>query len=693
MIVCLRDRGASYNTDVRLTGLLLIIAAACSAQQRIAVDIADVRPGPIRVETRDTALIVTWPDEAGREWRAEFSLDPQKDLITSIGTGQRSVIERARPLYWATTGKRRGGWDQFFDLPPSHPDGIRQFRGQHAPKSVKATTHGDRVEIAFDGLSMGLFAGGISYTFFPGSRLILQEAIALTQEPDTAYYYDAGLRMMSDADRRAGNNMDSRVAYYDTAGAFREITPPVASERTPVAVRHRMLAARVERGSVAVFPAPHQYFFARDFTSNMEYLWHVAWRGAISIGIRQLPDDNSPFYPWMNAPPGTVQRMGVFFQVSDREPKAVLEEVVRYTNRDKFVPLPGYRVVSSHWHFHYTVQAMEKGLDWVPPFKPVLKDMGVEANIIADFHGDGHPRDLTDVRLKELDWFFKACKAQSDPQFLLIPSEEANVHLGGHWSLMFPKPVYWFMDRPQGTEFRRTDPKYGTVYSVGNASELLDMVRRENGYMYQTHPRTKGSTGFPDKIRETEHFRDPRYIGAGWKAMPSDLSSPRLAERALKLVDDMNNWGLHKRLLGEVDVFQIDSTHELYSHMNVNYVKLARLPGWDNYGQVLDRIAAGDYFITTGEVLLPEVSVQPASGGIAVRARVRWTLPLKFAEIVWGDGETTQRKIIPLDTTRAFGDQSFEWKTDAPNWKWARLAVWDIAGDGAMTNPVRQPAR
>jgi hypothetical protein len=335
------------------------------------------------------------------------------------------------------------------------------------------------------------------------------------------------------------------------------------------------------------------------------------------------------------------------------------------------------------------VQAIEKGLDWTPPFKPVLKDMGVAGNIIADFHGDGHPRDLTELRLKELDWFFKACRAQSDPSFLLMPSEEANVHLGGHWSLVFPKPVYWFMDRPNGVEFRRTDPQYGTVYSVGSAAELLEMVRLERGYMYQTHPRTKGSTGFPDKIRETEHFRDPRYIGTGWKSMPSDLSSPRLGERALKLVDDMNNWGLHKRLLGEVDVFQIDPTHELYAHMNVNYVKLPRLPGWDQYGQVLERIAAGDYFITTGEVLLPETDVQVRDGSVSARARVRWTFPLKFAEIVWGDGETTHRKTLPLESTRAFGEQSFNWKAEASNAKWARLAVWDIAGNGAFTNPVR----
>jgi hypothetical protein len=33
-------------------------------------------------------------------------------------------------------------------------------------------TVGDRVEISFDGLRMGLLQGAIAYTFFPGSRLI-----------------------------------------------------------------------------------------------------------------------------------------------------------------------------------------------------------------------------------------------------------------------------------------------------------------------------------------------------------------------------------------------------------------------------------------------------------------------------------------------------------------------------------------
>ena len=203
--------------------------------------------------------------------------------------------------------------------------------------------------------------------------------------------------------------------------------------------------------------------------------------------------------------------------------------------------------------------------------------------------------------------------------------------------------------------------------------------------------------GFPDQIRETDFFRDPRYLGAGWTAMPSDLSTLRQGVRALNLLDDMNNWGLPKRLLGEVDVFQMDSTHELYAHMNVNYVRMKELPGFDRYGLVLDALSRGDYFISTGEVLLPEVSISTgSSGAIKTRVKVLWTFPLSFAEIVWSDGGSTQRRIIPLDKTRGFSSDSFEWEAGAPNWKWARVAVWDVAGNGAFVNPVwreRQPSQ
>lgn len=671
-----------------LRTLIFFAPAICFGA--VPLDLTGVRPGPITVLQESDMAVVRWQDAENRSWEAVFNLETAKPLIGRISVNGKPVIQNANPVYNGQTGKRRGGFDEFFDFPPSHPEGTRTAIGRLQPTGVRAVTHGDRVEISFDGFHMGIFEGSIRYVFYPGSRLIQQVAIASTNEPDTAYFYDAGVVMAVSRDVRPGGNMDSEITYYDTEGQVR-VDHPNAFERVPVKVRYRTLAARAQGGSIAVLPTPHKYFMPRDFTTNLGFLWHSAFRGQVSIGVRQLPDENWRFYPWMNAPPGTEQRMNVFFLLSPGDPKPLLDEVTRYTNGDRFPRVNGFITVSPHWHFAYTVQAMEKPANWTPPFKTVLKDMSVDAAMIADFHGDGHPQDQTELRLKELKAYYDYCRAQSDKDFLLMPSEEANVHYGGHWAVAFPKPVYWFMAKPGADASVRQLPGYGTVYTIGGAKTLLDMIRKERGFVYQTHPRTKGSKEYPDKIRQTEHFLDDTYVGAGWKQMPADMSSPRLGERSLTLLDDMNNWGLRKLLLAEVDVFQIDHTHELYAHMNINYVRAPRLPGFDNYGEILRVMQEGDFFMSTGEVLMPESSIKETQPNkLRARAEVNHTFPLQFAEVVWGDGQKTYRKIHALETTREFGRQTVEFDVEAPGWRWARIAVWDIAGNGAFVNPVRR---
>jgi hypothetical protein len=150
----------------------------------------------------------------------------------------------------------------------------------------------------------------------------------------------------------------------------------------------------------------------------------------------------------------------------------------------------------------------------------------------------------------------------------------------------------------------------------------------------------------------------------------------------------MNNLGLRKRMLGEVDVFQLDTTHELYGHLNINYVKLPALPAYDDYGQILHAVAKGDYFISTGEILIPDAALKGNGDQITASVTADYTFPLRMAEIVWGDGKTTHREIFSLDTAHEFGHRKFEWTAAANNWKWARLALWDVAGNGAFTNPV-----
>src|SRR5437763_1175166 len=161
---------------------LMLFLPVCCYAATVPADLSGVRPGPVTVESAAGSLIVSWPDETSRTWRAVFSLDPQRPLITSIGPEGKPIIERARPLYWCDTGVRRGGWDQFFDFPPSHPDGTRRFTGAFQLRYAQARTAGDRVQVIFGRMQMGSFDGTLAYTFYPGSRLIRQEAILSTHD-------------------------------------------------------------------------------------------------------------------------------------------------------------------------------------------------------------------------------------------------------------------------------------------------------------------------------------------------------------------------------------------------------------------------------------------------------------------------------------------------------------------------------
>jgi hypothetical protein len=229
------------------------------------------------------------------------------------------------------------------------------------------------------------------------------------------------------------------------------------------------------------------------------------------------------------------------------------------------------------------------------------------------------------------------------------------------------------------------------VYHVGSPEDVIEMVRLEKGIVYTAHPRTKSSPQQPDVYREEEFFLDSRFFGVGWKQMPADLSTLRQGVRAFRLLDDMSNWGLDKGLFGEVDTFHIGPTHELYAHLNVNYVRIDELPSFDDAGQLLEAVHSGDYFVSTGEVLLPEVNISTDSAAtITATVNAQWAFPLAFAEVVWGNGKQTFTRTFPLAETQPHGSAAFEWKLDAPGWQWARVAVWDVAGNGGFINPVRR---
>jgi hypothetical protein len=485
----------------------------------------------------------------------------------------------------------------------------------------------------------------------------------------------------------------------------------VAGDHRPLAVRHRAVIAESEKGAVACFPPPHQFHFPRDWTDNLKFAWigpdPLDGLKRSGFGVRQVPDGGRAFEPWFNAPPGTKQRLGVFYLLARGKAEDAMTETLRYTRGDRFPKLKDHITFTSHYHMSVAVEAMARNFKGTPEFVGVFRDMGVDAVHIADFHGDGHPKDFGPLRLREMDAMFRECRRLSDDEFLLIPGEEINEFLGlpepgrhpGHWMSLFPKPVYWVQKRAGGVPFIEAHPEFGRVYRVGSRADMVQLLERELGLAWVAHPRIKASSWTPDVFRNEDFYLSDIWLGAAWKAMPADLSRERLGERGLDLLDDMANWGHRKYLPGEVDVFKIDHTHELFGHMNVNYLRLDRVPRYDDGWQsILDALSSGQFFVTTGEVLLREFSVggKESGGSLAakdaaapeVRAVVDWTFPLRFAGIISGDGQRVFRERIDLKDTTAFGSGTLTFRPKLEGKKWVRFEVWDVAANGAFSQPV-----
>src|SRR5258708_11025884 len=176
---------------------------------------------------------------------------------------------------------------------------------------------------------------------------------------------------------------------------------------------------------------------------------------------------------------------------------------------------------------------------------------------------------------------------------------------------MFPGRLFFTHVKQESTE-KATQPfvenlaPWGKVYHTSSAAYELDLLNREKGLVWQTHPRTKGSAGYPDAVREKDFFRSDRFLGGSFQSLPVDQSQKRLCEaRCLGLLDDMNNWTGPKYMIAEGDTYMKYPDDETYPQLVVNYVKLDRVPKFDeDWGPLLRTMRAGDFFVSSGEELL-----------------------------------------------------------------------------------------
>lgn len=686
-----------------LLSICILYSFTSAAQLTIKTDKFNKKNGA-KLQVHQNELLVQWPAGEKEGARLAINLDNEQPLFKSIQigdpTGWAELASQLDPAFWLTISKRdlvsQNGWNIFFDK--VHLKTHTSHKVELRKSSVEVSSEGARTVIRVGHVSAADFNGVIEITLYHGSALMNVAAVMSTAVDSTAIIYDAGLVSKFD--------LWSTISYVSVYDSLKSVPVMTNDTITHQDVKYRTIVGNSNRGSIAVFPAPHQYFYPLDEAFNLKFVWFGShfknqFEG-YGIGIRQDLQGDRRFVPWFNAPPGTPQRLNFFCQLSAKGKEDVLAQVKKLTNGDRYPVLPGYKTMSSHFHNEFVVKVImaNKPLPDTPNFVKVFKATGVDMVHLGEFHYTAHPQGPDELRLLEMKYMFDMCRKYSDDAFLLMPGEEPNEFFGGHWLQLFPKPVYWIMSRKKDMPIVSDHPVYGKVYRIAGAAEMLQLLEKERGLAWTAHARTKGSTGYPDKYKNESFFTSDRFMGAAWKAMPADLSQDKLGNgRVLDLLDDMNNWGLRKKVIGEADLFTIEPENEMYAHLNVNYLQLDQLPKFeDGWQPVLDVLESGNFFTSTGEVLIPGFTVDDQPLGSPVKLKnasqtkiefnIHWTFPLNFAEIISGDGTETFRHRVDLRHTGFYGKQTFRQTLDLRGKKWVRLEVWDAAVNGAYTQTL-----
>jgi hypothetical protein len=548
------------------TALITFSTAAPSWSQSLKCSLTEykARPG-LTATVQGGVVVVAWTGRDGTELRTRFAINNGQPTIRDLAVRDnrgawKTLGENLTPEYRTTTGVRRmseqqaaslralgmaitseviekNKWYAFWDAPlevpgthsgettphniglPRKPEEIRHATASFHADSCTVKTDGERIEVTFPGLSMGIFSGNLRFTVYRGTNLIRMEAMARTEEPSVAYKYEAGLSGFS-------TDLVPRIAWHDTGGHPQQYFFGGPRNETAAALKaaSRVLVAEGESRSLAVFTPPHTFFFTREVDTNLGYVWYRKDNDKqFAMGIRQPDREESEQYrdnfALFNAPPGTWQRMAVYFYADTTAAETTRNAVLAFTHSDTFKPLPGYKTFVNHFHLDFTGRLRQMGsLD--TPLQDLAAMRALNLNIVglSDFHFELARADPGPLRFKDQRDYFEGCRHASDKDFLVLPWEEPSVFFGGHYNILWPRNVYWSKVRTADQQFTEKDPVYGKVYHTGSAGDVQAMIGAEDAYWYHAHPRTKGTTGYPDAVFNQPWIKNDRYLGCGVQA-------------------------------------------------------------------------------------------------------------------------------------------------------------------------------
>jgi hypothetical protein len=330
-------------------------------------------------------------------------------LVLPGGPEMQDSAARGRGLAGGRGGR---GFDPQAALQPSRAFGpprtaaeIRRADASFHAASCSVKTDGQSLAVTFPGLSMGIFAGDLRFTVYRGTNLLRMDAVAKTSEEWIAYKYDAGLKGLS-------TDLTQRVTWHDTGGhpQANQLGGVINPALARVKAANRMILAEGKGGSLAAFPPPHTFFFTREKDTNLGYVWYrkdAEGRFGMGVGMPDREEDaqyveNFGLY---NAPPGTDQKMGMYFYISPDGSEATRQAVMAFTHGDMFKPLAGYKTMVNHFHLDFTGRVRASG-SFDTPLQDLMAMRSLGLNVIglSDFHSSSTrtTRDRFDLPIKRI---------------------------------------------------------------------------------------------------------------------------------------------------------------------------------------------------------------------------------------------------------------------------------------------------
>src|SRR5215510_8426768 len=343
----------------------------------VACDLSQYKAASgLTASMEQNVLTVAWNGQNGSEMRTRYAIDNGTPIVRELSVrksgGQWVTLgQNLQPDYHFISGIRRmstqqadplknagveltpeviakNRWYAFWNAPlvmkpgreiigpPRSPSDIKQGTATFHSTSCSVKTDGATIEVTFPGLSMGIFSGDLRFTAYRGTNLIRMDALATTKEEWIAYKYEAGLKGFS-------TDLTPRVTWRDTGGQPQHYAFGGLVHKTfaPVKAQNRLIIAEGKGASLAAFPPPHTFFFTREVDINLGYVWYRKDADkTFGFGVRQADAEENLQYvdnfALFNAPPGTVQRMGVYFYAHPDSGEGTRQAVLRFTHGDEF---------------------------------------------------------------------------------------------------------------------------------------------------------------------------------------------------------------------------------------------------------------------------------------------------------------------------------------------------------------------